>query len=72
MTRSHHYGWESEKSVENARAQVASVINADPKEIIFTSGATESNNMAIRGMVNFYASATNKRHIISTQFVDSL
>ena len=69
--RSHHYGWESENAVETARKHVAEVICADPKEIIFTSGATEPNNMAIRGLANFYGKATNKKHLITTQFVRS-
>lgn len=61
----HAYGWEAEKEVEKARAHIASVIGADPKEIIFTSGATESNNMAIKGIPRFYKKT--KKHIITTQ-----
>lgn len=49
-SRTHQYGWESEKAMETARAQVAHLIGADPKEIIFTSGATESNNIAVKGV----------------------
>ncbi|KAI3405101.2 NFS1 [Candida oxycetoniae] len=61
----HAYGWETEKEVERAREHIASVINADPKEIILTSGATETNNMAIKGVPRFYKNT--KKHIITTQ-----
>jgi len=61
----HAYGWETDKEVEKARKYVAEVINADPKEIIFTSGATESNNMVIKGVSRFYKKT--KKHIITTQ-----
>ena len=64
-SRSHAYGWEAEEAVEKARAQVASLIGANPKEIVFTSGATESNNLAIKGVANFYAD--QRRHIITIQ-----
>ncbi|KAM4692211.1 cysteine desulfurase [Rhinophrynus dorsalis] len=64
-SRTHAYGWESEKAVEKAREQVASLIGADPREIIFTSGATESNNLALKGVARFYKS--RKKHIITTQ-----
>ncbi|MED6276644.1 cysteine desulfurase [Characodon lateralis] len=64
-SRTHAYGWESETAMETARKQVANLIGADPREIIFTSGATESNNMAIKGVARFYQA--KKRHVITTQ-----
>jgi len=64
-SRTHQYGWESEAAVETARKQVADLISADPREIIFTSGATESNNIAVKGVARFYK--TKKKHIITTQ-----
>ncbi|CAG8677911.1 27605_t:CDS:2 [Dentiscutata erythropus] len=64
-SRTHAYGWEAEKAVEQARAHVANLIKADPKEIVFTSGATESNNISIKGVARFYKSS--KKHIITTQ-----
>ena len=63
-SRSHPYGWTAEKAVENAREEVAKLVNADPREIVWTSGATESNNLAIKGAANFYAS-TKGKHIIT-------
>ncbi|KAJ8653894.1 cysteine desulfurase, mitochondrial [Lichtheimia ornata] len=64
-SRTHQYGWETETAVENARAQVAKLIGADPKEVIFTSGATESNNISLKGVARFYKN--KKKHIITTQ-----
>jgi cysteine desulfurase len=63
-SRSHSYGWEAEEGVEKARGQVAKLIGADEKEVIFTSGATESNNLAIRGVAEFYKD--RKNHVVTT------
>jgi len=63
-SRRHAYGWEAEEGVEKARGQVAKLIGADEKEVIFTSGATESNNLAIRGVAEFYKD--RKNHIVTT------
>ena len=62
---SHAYGWAAEEAVENARAEVAKLINADAKEIIWTSGATESNNLALKGAANFYK--TKGKHLITAK-----
>jgi cysteine desulfurase len=64
-SRSHVYGWDAEEAIEKARRQIASLIGADPREIFFTSGATESNNMAIKGIAEFYGA--KKKHIVTTQ-----
>jgi cysteine desulfurase len=64
-SRSHMYGWTAEKAVEEAREQVAALVNADPREIIWTSGATESNNLAIKGAAHFYK--TKGKHIITVK-----
>lgn len=60
---SHSYGWEAEDAVENAREEVAQLIQADPREIVWTSGATESNNLALKGAAQFYAD--KGRHIVT-------
>jgi len=64
-SRSHTYGWDADEANEIARKQIADLIGADPREIFFTSGATESNNMAVKGVANFYEG--KKKHIITTQ-----
>ena len=73
-SKTHKYGWDSNDAVENARNKVSNLINCDSKEIVFTSGATESNNIAIKGVANFVKNASNssntiefKNHIITTQ-----
>jgi len=64
-SRSHAYGWKAEEAVEEARAEVAALVHCDPKEIVWTSGATESNNLAIKGAANFYAA--KGKHIITVK-----
>ena len=64
-SRSHQYGWKAEEAIENARCQVAELINADPREIVWTSGATESDNLAIKGAAHFYQG--KGKHIITSK-----
>jgi cysteine desulfurase len=64
-SRSHSYGWDAEKAVEDARAEVARLVNADPRELIWTSGATEGNNLAIKGAAHFYKD--KGKHIITVK-----
>ncbi|AMR77470.1 cysteine desulfurase IscS [Cupriavidus nantongensis] len=64
-SRSHAYGWEAERAVEEAREQVAALVGADPREIVWTSGATESDNLAIKGAANFYSG--KGKHIITVK-----
>lgn len=66
-SRTHAYGWETDNAVEQARSHIADLIGADPKEIIFTSGATESNNMSVKGVARFFGRSGKKRHIITAQ-----
>ncbi|MEA2778627.1 MAG: cysteine desulfurase [Rhodospirillaceae bacterium] len=62
-SRNHPFGWEAEEAVEKAREQIASILNADPREVIFTSGATESNNLALKGVMRFHKD--KKNHLIT-------
>lgn len=64
-SRSHRFGWQAEESVEIARSQIAELVNADPREIVFTSGATESNNLAIKGAAQFYKK--KGKHLITAK-----
>ena len=64
-SRSHPFGWAADEAVENARKQVADLVGADPREIVWTSGATESNNLAIKGAAGFYKG--KGKHIITVK-----
>ena len=64
-SRSHKFGWQAEEAVEEARSHVANLVNCDPREIVWTSGATEADNLAIKGIANFYQK--NGRHIITSK-----
>jgi cysteine desulfurase len=63
-SRTHVFGWQAEEAVEAARRELAQLLNADPKEITWTSGATESNNLAIKGVIEFLAES-GKKHVIT-------
>jgi len=65
-SRSHSIGWEADEAVEKARSEVAQLVNADPREIVWTSGATESNNLAIKGAANFYSPQRGK-HVVTVK-----
>ena len=64
-SRSHRYGWKADEAVEEARSHVANLVNCDPREIVWTSGATESDNLAVKGVARFYKSKGN--HIITSK-----
>ncbi len=68
---SHKYGWVATDGVEKARDQIARAINASPEEIFFTSGSTESNNLALEGMARYYK-GPNKYHVITTKTVRNI
>ena len=64
-SRSHRYGWKADEAVEEARSHVSNLVNCDPREIVWTSGATEADNLAIKGVARFYKNKGN--HIITSK-----
>ena len=64
-SRSHRFGWKADEAVEEARSHVANLVNCDPREVVWTSGATEADNLAIKGVARFYKSKGN--HIITSK-----
>ena len=64
-SRSHGFGWQAEEAVENARLQIAETVGADPREIVFTSGATEADNLALKGAAHFYSG--RGKHIVTSK-----
>ena len=64
-SRSHSFGWQADEAVELARSHVANLVNCDPREIVWTSGATEADNLAIKGIANFYK--TKGKHIVTSK-----
>ena len=64
-SRSHAFGWQADEAVELARSHVANLVNCDPREIVWTSGATEADNLAIKGIANFYK--TKGKHIVTSK-----
>ena len=69
-SRSHSFGWQADEAVELARSHVANLVNCDPREIVWTSGATEADNLAIKGIANFYK--TKGKHIITSKMLITL
>ena len=63
-SRSHSFGWQADEAVELARSHVANLVNCDPREIVWTSGATEADNLAIKGIANFYKSKRRQKYLV--------